>query len=205
MGSGPRIAAVVLAGGSSRRMGGGNKLLAEVHGRSVIGHVVSAVLGSRARPVVVVTGHDASGLREALLREGVLDRVELVHNEAHGEGMSTSLRAGIAALGGGVDAALIVLGDLPRLRAAHVEAVAEAFVPGAERDLCAPVFEGRRGHPVLFPARCFPALLAVTGDQGGRDLLRDQAQRVRWVPVADDGVLADVDTPADLEAARSSR
>jgi molybdenum cofactor cytidylyltransferase len=186
-------------------MGGANKLLAEVQGRALIAHVVSAVLGSRARPVVIVTGHDASGVREALQREGVLERVELVHNEAHGEGMSTSLRAGIAALGSGVDAALIVLGDLPRLRAAHVEAVADAFVPGAERDLCAPVFEGRRGHPVLFPARCFPALLAVTGDQGGRDVLRDQAQRVKLVTVADDGVLVDVDTPADLEAARSSR
>jgi molybdenum cofactor cytidylyltransferase len=205
MGSGPRIAAVVLAAGSSRRMEGSNKLLAEVHGRPVIARVVSAVLGSRARKVVVVTGHDAAGLREALQREGVLDGVELVHNSAYGDGMSTSLRAGIAALGSDVDAALIVLGDLPRLRAAHVDAVAQAFVPGAERDLCAPVFDGRRGHPVLFPARCFPALLAVTGDQGGRDVLRDQAQRVQRVPVADDGVLVDVDTPADLEAARSAR
>ena len=58
---------------------------------------------------------------------------------------------------------------------------------------------------MLFPARCFPALLALTGDRGGRDLLREQAHRVLAVEVADDGVIADVDTPADLAAARGAR
>lgn len=199
----PRIAAVILAAGRSSRMGGRNKLLAELDGRPLIARTVSAVLASRARPILVVTGHDAQALRAALA--GVADQIAFVHNDAHEGGLGSSLRAGVAALDADVEAALIVLADMPRLRAAQIDAVAAAFRSDAERDICAPFFAGRRGNPVLFPARCFPALRSLTGDRGGRDLLRDQAERVVAVEVDGDGVLADVDTPEELAAAQRGR
>jgi molybdenum cofactor cytidylyltransferase len=202
--AGPRIAAVILAAGRSRRMGQ-NKLLAELDGQPLIARTVAAVLASRARPVLVVTGHDARALRAALAGAGLADRVAFVHNDGHEGGLGTSLSAGIAALDAGVDAALIVLADMPRLRAAQIDAVAAAFAKDAERDICAPFFAGRRGNPVLFPARCFAALQSLAGDRGGRDLLRDQAERVLAVEVDSDGVLVDVDTPEELEAAQRGR
>ncbi|MEO7331276.1 MAG: molybdopterin-binding/glycosyltransferase family 2 protein, partial [Minicystis sp.] len=114
----PAVAAIVLGAGSSRRMGAQNKLLAEIDGAPMIARVVDAVLATRARPVVVVTGHDEEAVRVALRGR----EITFVHNARHEEGMSSSLRAGIAELGEDIDGALICLGDMPRVRPAQLEA-----------------------------------------------------------------------------------
>jgi molybdenum cofactor cytidylyltransferase len=192
----PAIAAIVLAAGRSSRMGDRNKLLATVDGAPLITHAVDALLATSVRPVVVVTGHDADAVRAALAGRDVL----FTHNARWAEGMSTSLRAGLAQLGEDIDGALVALGDMPRVRAAHLEALAGAFDPAAGRAICVPTWERRRGNPVLFARRFFPEMRLVEGDTGARALLEKHAAAVCHVPMPDRGVTLDVDTPEGLEA-----
>jgi len=191
----PTVAAIILGAGQSRRMGEGNKLLVEVDGAPMIARVVAAVLATRARPVVVVTGHDAASVRGALSGQ----EVTFVHNPRYAEGMSTSLRAGIKGIGD-VDGALICLGDMPRIRPADLEALLCAFAPDGGRPIVVPTWQGRRGNPVLFAARYFPEMCALTGDVGARVVLEKHATAVCSVAMSDHGVTLDVDTVEALAA-----
>lgn len=192
----PGVGAIVLAAGLSRRMGGPNKLVAEVDGAPMVARVVDAVLASSARPVVIVTGHDAARVRAALAGREVV----FVHNPDYAAGLSSSLRAGVATLGDKLDGALVCLGDMPWVRPSHIDALLAAFAADASA-ICVPVYERKRGHPVLWPARHFAEIARLTGDVGARALLDRYAEQVRLVPVGDDGVTLDVDTP---EALRTS-
>ena len=187
----PRVAAVVLAAGLSRRMGGPNKLLAEIDGVPVVTRVVDALLASKADPVLVVTGHQADRVMAAL--EG--RAVRFVPNAAYEEGLGASLRAGIEAVGDDVDGALVALGDMPWIRAAHVDALIAAFDPQGPSTICVPVHDRKRGHPVLWSARHFGEMRKLGGDVGARELLERHADAVLAVPVDDAAVHLDVDTP----------
>jgi molybdenum cofactor cytidylyltransferase len=189
----PVVAALVLAAGSSRRMGE-NKLLVEVEGAPMVARVVDAARASKVARVLVVTGHQAEAVRAALAGRAV----ETVHNDAHAEGMASSLRAGLAALGA-VDGVVVCLGDMPWVRAADLDALVDAFDPGGGRELCVAFHEGKRGNPVLLGARFFPEMMRLTGDSGARALLEEHAAEVVAVDVGHPGVLLDVDTRAALE------
>jgi molybdenum cofactor cytidylyltransferase len=191
-----RIAAIVLAAGRASRMGS-NKLVAELDGEPIVRRTVRAVLGSQARPVVVVTGHEADAVAGALAG---LD-VRLVHNPDFADGMSTSLRVGIAAAGT-VDAALICLGDMPRLRPEHFDAVIGAFRGGDPTEIVVPTFDRKRGNPVLWPRRYFAEIAVLRGDVGARALIDRHADHVRLVAIDDSAILVDVDTPAALAELR---
>ena len=187
------MGAVVLAAGLSRRMGDVNKLLLEVEGAPMIARCVDAVLGSAARPVVVVTGHEAARVRTALA-----DReLTFVHNAEPAQGLASSLRAGIAGLADELAGAVVCLGDMPWVRASHIDALIAAFAASGERAICVPTFDEQRGNPVLWPARYFDEIRALSGDCGARSLLAAHADEVCYVPVSDPGVTLDVDTPLD--------
>lgn len=190
----PRVAAVVLAAGDSRRMGGTNKLLARLEGEALVARSVDAALTSAAEPVLVVVGHDAAGVRTVLAGRDV----RTVENPRWAEGMGTSLAAGVAALPEEVDAVLVCLGDMPWVRPAHLDALIAAFAAAPADAICAPRHAGRRGHPVLFAARYFAELRELGGDAGARSLIEAHPRDLRLVEVDDPGVLRDVDTPADL-------
>lgn len=192
----PAIAAIVLAAGRSSRMGERNKLLATVDDAPMVTHAVDAFLATSVRPVVVVTGHDEGPVRAALAGRDVI----FVHNPRWSEGMSTSLRAGVAQLSEDIDGAFIALGDMPRVRPAHIEALAGAFDPAGGRAICVPTWERRRGNPVLFARRYFPEMRVIEGDTGARALLEKHAAAVCHVPMPDRGVTLDVDTPEALES-----
>ena len=189
----PRIAALVLAAGASSRMGGQNKLLRKVDGRPLVRHAVDAALASRCSQVMVVTGCEAESVESTLDR----DRVSIVRNLDFARGMSTSLRAGLAALPVETAAVLVLLGDMPRVSAAHIDRILDAFEPGRPAILV-PSFRGRRGNPVLWPRRFFAELRAIVGDTGARGLLQTHAAAVVAVPIDSEAILADVDTPADV-------
>lgn len=190
----PRIAALVLAAGRSTRMNGVNKLLADVDGMPMIARTVDAVLASHARPVVVVTGHQPDGIRAALAGRNVA----LVHNPAFAEGLSTSLRAGLAAVPADCDGVLVCLGDMPQVTAAAVNRLIAAYNPTEGRAICVPTADGKRGNPVLWDRGFFTDMAAVAGDTGARHLLGEYADRVCEVPMDGDGVLTDVDTVEGL-------
>ncbi|HWN69495.1 MAG TPA: molybdopterin-binding/glycosyltransferase family 2 protein [Haliangium sp.] len=194
----PVVTAVVLAAGRSMRMGAQNKLVVDVLGTPMIGRVVDALLASSVERVVVVTGHERERVEAALAGRGVT----FVHNPDYAAGMSTSLRAGIRALGPEIDAALVCLGDMPWIAPAHVDALIDAFQPVEGREICVPVYQGKRGNPVLFAARFFDAMSQLEGDMGARALIDAHAEVVFQVPVDQSGVLVDVDTVAALERLR---
>ncbi|MFQ5985256.1 MAG: NTP transferase domain-containing protein [Alphaproteobacteria bacterium] len=190
----PRVAALVLAAGQSRRMGKVNKLLAEVDGIAMVTRVVDAVLASKAHPVVVVTGFEAEAVSAALKGR----KVHFVHNPDYAEGLSTSLTRGITALPNDVDGALVCLGDMPRVKKKLINKLITAFNPAEGRGICVPTYRGKRGNPVLWARRFFPEMREVAGDVGARHLIGAHDEVVREVASDDDGVLVDVDTPDAL-------
>ncbi len=201
------VGAVVLAAGRSQRFRaeGGleeTKLVAALDGKPLVRHAAEAALGSRARPVVVVTGHAREAVEAALAGLPVV----FAHNADFASGLASSLRAGVAALPPSVAGALILLGDMPRIEAALVDSLVDAFAARPQALAAAPVRAGRRGNPVLLSRALFPALARLTGDEGARRLIGEaDPLAIVEVEVAGDGVTLDVDTPGELAAARNLR
>jgi molybdenum cofactor cytidylyltransferase len=195
----PNIAAVILAAGRSTRMGT-NKLLAEVRGIPMVGIAAEAALASRARPVLVVTGHQADAVRDAVAG---LD-VTLVANPDYADGLSTSLKAGIRALPRHCEGALVLLGDMPRITGAHLDALTAVFEPEDGAAIVVPTHNGQRGNPVLWPVEFFAEMLDLEGDAGARKLIARHADRVREVDLGTDAIFLDVDTPEALARVREA-
>ncbi|MBE9558768.1 MAG: molybdopterin-binding/glycosyltransferase family 2 protein [Proteobacteria bacterium] len=190
----PRVAAVILAAGQSRRMGPSNKLLADVAGKAMVVHVADAVQSSQARPVLAVVGHQADAVRAALAGHDIM----FIDNPDFAEGISGSLKHGLRALPRGIDGAIICLGDMPRVTAAQIDRLVAAFNPVEGRAICVPTFNGKRGNPVLFARRFFEEMESVSGDVGARHLIGEAPELVCEVEMEDRGVLLDIDTPEAL-------
>jgi molybdenum cofactor cytidylyltransferase len=187
----PRVTALVLAAGRSSRMGPTNKLLAEVNGAPLVARAVDAALASQAANVIVVTGHQGESVAQALA-----DRpVTFVHNPAFAEGLSSSLRAGLAAVPSESDAVVVCLGDMPRVASAVIDRLIAAYSPMEGRAICIPTTHGKQGNPVLWDRAFFTEMAALTGDAGAKRLIGQHADRLCEVPVDDAGILYDVDTP----------
>jgi molybdenum cofactor cytidylyltransferase len=131
--------------------------------------------------------------------------VRFVHNPDYADGLSTSLRAGLAALGDDVEGVVICLGDMPTVTAPLIDRLIEAFDPDNGAAICVPTFNGKRGNPVLWARRYFAEMAAVSGDVGARHLIGEHEAFLREVPVPDDSVLTDLDTPAALAAHKAAR
>ena len=196
----PRVTAVLLAGGQSRRMGSLNKLLAPVDGVPMVRATLECIIAGGVDRVLVVTGHQSERVRAAL--HGL--RVDVVHNPHYAQGLSTSLACGIGALGTDVDAALVCLGDMPRVRPQHVQRLLAAFDPLEGRSICVPTHRGKRGNPVLWDRRYFAQMSAVRGDVGARHIIGEHLDAVCEVEMDDAGVLLDVDSPQALADLASS-
>jgi len=192
----PKVAALVLAAGQSRRMGTLNKLVAEVDGVPMVRATVDNIAASGVERVVVVTGHEAARVQQAL--QG-LD-VETVHNPDYAQGLSTSLSRGVAALDDTLDAVLVCLGDMPRVNARHVQRLLAAFDPLEGRSICVPTHRGKRGNPVLWDRRYMEQMRQVRGDVGARHLIGEHEDQLCEVEMDDAGVLMDVDSPEALAA-----
>jgi molybdenum cofactor cytidylyltransferase len=190
----PLIAALVLAAGRSTRFGAANKLTADVGGMAMVRRTVSNVLASRARPVVVVTGHEADAVTAVL--EG-LD-VARVHNPDYAAGLSTSLKAGLAALPDGIGGVLVCLGDMPAVGAEHIDRLIAGFAPKEGRAIIVPVHQGKRGNPVLFAAGFIPEMRDAVGDSGARHVIGRYADAVAEVDLGTDAIFLDIDTQEAL-------
>jgi len=191
-----RVAVIVLAAGQSTRFSdaGAHKLLARLGDAAVVRHAVRAAIESGVGDVHVVTGAQAAGVAAAL--HG-LD-VRLVHEPAYADGMATSLRRGVSALGSSVDAVLVGLGDQPALRPQAYQRVAAAWRDSGAA-IVVPRYAGSDApsHPALFDATVFGELLALRGDLGARAVIAREPTRVRevrldWEPPRD------IDTADDL-------
>lgn len=190
---GHRVAALVLAAGSGRRMGGGNKLLQAVDGLPLVRRVANAALASRCSSVHIVTGFAAEDLRACLA--GL--EVSFTHNAEHLTGMASSLRCGLAALAADTDAVVVLLADMPCIHGGHVDRLIAAFDPLRPK-IVVPMKDGRRGNPIIWPRSLFAEMATVSGDVGARELLHRHADQIETVVFDDDAIFADVDTPDAL-------
>jgi molybdenum cofactor cytidylyltransferase len=175
-------------------MGGPHKLLAEWRGKPLVAHVVDALAAAGLPPPVVVLGAEADRVRAALGDRAV----HPVIAADYADGLAHSLRAGLNAVPAQWDAVLVCLGDMPRLDAVLLRALASA--PG---EVAVPVWNGKRGNPVRWGRAHFAALLQLEGDVGGKALLQGLAPTEIAAP--DDGIFDDIDTPAALAALRERR
>ena len=199
------LEAIVLAAGRGARFGGG-KLTAPFNDAPLIAGALLTAFLAPVRRVFVAIGSDPA-VRKAVeataSRLAASDRLVLVAVENPAEGMSVSLRTAVQALPDDADGAFVLLGDMPAIDPATPRRLAQAF-RGAG-DLIAPTYLGRRGHPVLFGATWFPALCALTGDEGARALLENAGARLARIAVEDPGIHLDVDRPEDLARAVEGR
>jgi len=182
-----RIAAIVPAAGLSRRSGAVNKLLHPINDRPMVRQVVDRLVSLPIDPVIVVTGFEAPKIIAALAG----CPVRIIHNAAFEDGMAGTIRCGVAALAeDDVDGALICLADMPYVTRDTIECLMRDLLPDR---ICIPVADGRRGNPVLFGRRYFSALMEISGDRGGKEILRDHPDGVHQVPVDDNGIFVDLD------------
>lgn len=187
----PALAGVVTAAGLSTRMGGFPKPLLHVDGRRFVERILDALAAAGVRERVVVLGYEHEAVRE---RADLAD-ARVVVNDDYEEGMLSSVRAGVRAIVEGVDGLLLWPVDYPFPTADVVDRLGDAFDGTA--DVLQPTAGGESGHPALFAASTFEALLAAPDDEGARAVVYDEATTVREVPVGDERILADVDTPAE--------
>ena len=200
----PRVAVLVLAAGRSTRMGGPNKLLAEADGAPLVVHAVKAALASQAVEVVVVLGHMADEIRPVIEKAlPAKARVRFVANPDFADGLSTSVRTGIAALGSSIDAAIVQLGDMPGVGAPLLNRLMAAFSPVEGRSICVPTVGGKRGNPVLWARRFFPEMAKLSGDSGAKHLIGEHADLVCEVEMTGEAAITDSDTPEALAAWRA--
>jgi molybdenum cofactor cytidylyltransferase len=193
--------AIILAAGSSSRMGAGrHKLLLPLAGRPVLEYVIEAALASQARPIIIVLGHQADQVRSLINAYVDHPDVTIVENARYLQGMSTSLHAGIHALrtmsntqGPEVGSALVILGDQPLMTTTIIDTLIATWRK-TEKRIVAPLYDGRRGNPVLFDASLFAELLQTTGDEGGRSVIERHNPDMATVEIGNAMASYDVDT-----------
>ena len=187
------ISLVLVAAGSSRRMGGENKLLLPWTEKTLIEASLAPFLDRGFGELIAVTGHDAEAVASVLAPYPI----RVVHNPDHTRGLGASLAAGIAACSADAVGFLIALADMPRIPRDLPERMVVAFSRDPQ-NIVVPVREGRKGHPVLFGAAYRQDLLDLDGDRGARSILEAHSSRLTTVPAGDIGIFFDVDRPSDL-------
>ncbi|PPR11876.1 MAG: Nicotine blue oxidoreductase [Alphaproteobacteria bacterium MarineAlpha11_Bin1] len=187
----PTIGGVLLAAGQSRRMGTANKMLVEVKGIPMIVHAARAMLASNASPIVVVLGHQSERVERTLSDQNVM----FVRNPDYRGGLSTSLRAGLAALPKECDGAVVALADMPGIHPDDINMLINEFDPISGQSIIVPTHGGKRGNPVIWARRFFSDISAVSGDVGARHLIGANIDQVIEVETDNPGVLIDLDTP----------
>lgn len=198
------FAAIILAAGSSSRMGAGrHKLLLPLGNKPVLAHVIAATLASRARPISIVLGHQAQQVRTQIADVITSPAVISIENPHYLQGMSTSLRAGLQALLQREDihqqtfhslaGVIILLGDQP-LMTAHIIDSLIACKQTTGKGIIAPLYNGRRGNPVLFDASLFPELMEISGDEGARSVIERHRPEIATVELSNAMASYDVDT-----------
>ena len=177
---------------------GSNKLLAEIDGKPMVARTAQRLLAVACPADRRRLGNQADQVDAAL---GKLP-VERVRNPAFAEGLSTSLKCGLAALPDDIDGVIVCLGDMPLVAGRDLDRLIAAFNPLEGRAIVVPTRRGKRGNPVLWAKRFIPEMAELAGDVGAKHLIGEHAELVCEVEMDDDSVLVDIDTPDALAALR---
>jgi len=190
-----RIAAVLLAAGEGRRMGGVAKSLIRLQGVPLISRQLVALSGSGVDEVVVVTGYARSAVEDVM--RGFV--VTLAHNEAHADGRQASVRVGLRALSGPFDAVIILLADQPLIGASDLIELIGAFKKRAGGHVVVPVVGGRRGNPIVLDEQAVERILASDTNLGCRHLIDRHPELVHVHETTNERFVTDLDTVEDVE------
>ncbi len=192
------IGVVTLAAGMSQRMGRPKMLLPWEGRRTIIEHIIHQIYLARLTNVTVVTGYYAGEITSRVTPMGA----NIAYNSDYAQGeMLSSLKVGLQAMPPHVSAALVVLGDQPRIQPRIINQILLAYAEGAG-DIVAPSYQMRRGHPILIDRRYWPEILALPADGAPRDVINAHQDRIAYVNVDNDSILVDVDTPEDYRRER---
>jgi CTP:molybdopterin cytidylyltransferase MocA len=186
----PVIAGIILAAGESSRMGA-DKALLMYRGRTFLENIIAALREGEVQRVLVVLGHNADVIQQSL----DLSSVEVVLNQDYRRGQTSSLQAGLRALGkNGPDGIVLCLVDHPALSPVTVKKLKQHF-RSSGKPVIVPQVQGKHGHPVLLGRELFGQIAALAPGQGADTVIHQYRDRTEFVEVADSGILVDVDDP----------
>jgi molybdenum cofactor cytidylyltransferase len=191
-----QVSAIVLAAGTSTRMGRAKQLL-PLGGTTVLAQTLDKVRSARVAEIILVLGASAEAIRQQL-PPSLLDGLKVVVNQAYGKGMASSLHEGLAALDQRSDAALIILGDQPFIRPQTLDQIVDGYRRSRAK-IVIPSYQGNRGNPVLLDRSVFSEVMALEGDVGCRAIFGNHLEAILKVEVEDKGVLLDIDDQDDYE------
>jgi len=192
-----QTAGIILAGGSSTRFGRPKQLL-KLKGKYLLDYVLSAALASELNHIVLVLGHDHQNILQALETRTTHKRLQVVINHRYLEGQSRSLQAGLQKIRQVFPAVMFLLGDQPLLNSNTIDHLLERFRHSA-KDICVPVFKGKRGNPTIFNRVLYDQLMAIEGDIGARDIIQANPERVLYIELDDPLCFFDIDSQKDFE------
>jgi molybdenum cofactor cytidylyltransferase len=193
---GIKTAGIILAGGSSTRFGRPKQLL-ELKGKYLLEYALNAALESRLDDLVLVLGHSHQSILEKLGAYVRHPRLQVVVNHRYNEGQSRSLQAGLLEIRQTYPSAMFLLGDQPMLNSETINHMLDSFLY-SDKDICVPVYKGKRGNPTIFNQVMYDQLMAIEGDIGARDIIEANPERVLHVELGDPLCFFDIDTRKDL-------
>ena len=192
---GKDIHAVLLAAGRSERMGRNNKLLLNVDGIPLVRKSAINILNSNVTSMTVVTGFDENKIVNAL--SGL--NVNIVKNINFREGLSSSLKAGLANITPTPSAVIICLADMPKIQPEHINQLIENFDPLKGWEICIPTNNGKRGNPVIIGSRFFPYIFETSGDFGAKQVMKQHSDKIVEVEIGTSDIHFDIDTQDEYE------
>lgn len=191
-----RVGAIILAAGKSTRMGEPKQLL-RLGERTVLGQTLENIRDSGVDEIVLVLGSSEETIRQQI-PASTFEELKVVVNPDYGQGMASSLRAGLSAASPQIDAALIVLADQPFIRPETFRHIVDRY-RRSDAEIMIPTYKGFRGNPVLLDRSVFPEVMALSGDIGCRAIFGSHLDGIVKVEVEDVGILLDIDNKDDYE------
>ena len=188
------ISAIILAAGESKRMGEPKQLMP--FGQStILEKAIDNLLSSAVNEIIVVLGYKA----EEVLKTIATKPVKIAINPDYKQGMSTSIIAGLSLIARQAQAVMLALGDQPLVDSQTINQLIEEFY-NHDKGIVVPTYHGKRGHPVIFAIKYKQKLLELTGDIGGREVIKDHPDDILEVAVDSESVISDIDTINDYRS-----
>ena len=191
-----QTAGIILAGGSSTRLGRPKQLL-KLKGKYLLEYVLNAALESELNHVVLILGHDHQNILRTLGTCTIHERLQVVINHRYLEGQSRSLQTGLLKIRQTFPSVMFLLGDQPLLDSNTIDHMLDRFRYSG-KDICVPVCKGKRGNPTIFNRVLYDQLLAIEGDIGARNIIRANPERVLYLEMNDPLCFFDIDSQKDL-------
>ena len=195
-------AGIILAAGMSERFKDGPKQLLKLKGGYMIEYVIRASLDSKLNRIFLVLGHYHNKILKALagnIKYFKNDRLEIIINRQYRQGMSSSVRAGLASIGNKFGSVMFLLGDQPMVDSILIDLMLKRFYK-SDKNICVPVYKEERGNPTIFSREHFNLLQRVKGDSGGRRIILANPDDILKIETDSPACVYDIDTMDDLMA-----